>query len=98
MAIMEVEVATKLISSTEAQNNFGRLIDDVVQYGTKYIIQRRGLSQAVVLSMREFDELLSAGNARRSKTATIFRQVSPRYSLGKDLFGGPEAPLLDEEE
>jgi len=96
--VMEVRVATKLISSTEAQNNFGRLIDDVVQYGTKYVIQRRGVSQAVVLSIREFDELLSANNARRSKTAGMFRQFSPRSSLGTDVFMAPEVHLPEDEE
>jgi hypothetical protein len=37
-------MSTKTIPSTEAQNNFGRILDDVVQNDARYIIQRRNLT------------------------------------------------------
>jgi hypothetical protein len=83
---MEVLVATKLISSTEAQNNFGRLLDDVVQFGTRYIIQRREQSQAVVLGLKDFQDLLSASQSLRAETVSMVRQMTPYYALGQDVF------------
>jgi prevent-host-death family protein len=75
---------TKLIASTEAQNNFGRVLDDVVQNGTRYVVRRRNASQAVILSIAEFERLLADPDERR-KMAALIRELSPAYSFGETI-------------
>lgn len=78
-------MSTKTIPSTEAQNNFGRILDDVVQNDARYVIQRRSLSQAILLSLEDFDRLLAAGESERTKMGNVIRELSPVYNLGKTL-------------
>ena len=78
-------MSTKTIPSTEAQNNFGRILDDVVQNDARYVIQRRSLSQAILLSLEDFDRLLTAGEGERTKMGNVIRELSPVYNLGKML-------------
>lgn len=78
-------MSTKTIPSTEAQNNFGRILDDVVQNDARYVIQRRNLSQAILLSLEDFDRLLAAGEGERTKMGNVIRELSPVYNLGKTL-------------
>jgi prevent-host-death family protein len=75
---------TKSISSTQAQNNFGQLLDDVTQNRAHYIIERRGVPQAILLSFDEFTFLLSNEN-KRQQMDTILREVRPEYRLGQLL-------------
>jgi prevent-host-death family protein len=76
---------TKLIASTEAQNNFGRVLDDVVQNNTRYILRRRNISQAVILSIADFEEILNANEAERTKLGKLLRELSPGYSFGETV-------------
>jgi len=76
---------TKLIASTEAQNNFGRILDDVVQNGTRYVIRRRNTSQAIILSIADFESLLSADEPERRKLEKLIRELSPAYSFGESV-------------
>jgi len=78
-------MGTKLIASTEAQNNFGRVLDDVVQHGTRYVIRRRNTSQAIILSITDFESILSADASERSKLEKLIREISPAYSLGESI-------------
>ena len=64
---------TRLIASTEAQNNFGRMLDDAVQNGTRYVIRRRNTSQAILLSIADLESLLSGDEAERMKLEKIIR-------------------------
>ncbi len=73
---------TRLIASTEAQNNFGRMLDDAVRNGTRYVIQRRNAAQAILLSMTDFESLLAGDDAERRRLATMVRELSPVYSIG----------------
>lgn len=75
-------MGTKLIASTEAQNNFGRVLDDVVQNGTRYIIRRRNMSQAILLSMADLESILLATENERSELGKVIRELSPTYSFG----------------
>ena len=75
---------TKSISSTQAQNNFGQLLDDVTQNQTHYIIERRGIPQAILLSFDDFAYLLSDHNERQRLEA-VLREVRPEYRLGQVL-------------
>lgn len=82
-------MSTKSISSTIAQNNFGRILDDVVQNNAKYIIQRRRNSQAIIMSLSDFDTLLEDATARQ-ELIDLVREVSPQYQLGKPLDSNKE--------
>lgn len=78
-------MATKSISSTHAQNNFGRLLDDVVQNQARYIIKRRDAPQAVLVSLSELEHLLSASAVERRRFEEIIREQSPSYHLGTPI-------------
>lgn len=77
-------MATKTISSTEAQNNFGRILDDVIQNDSRYIIKRRGLPQAILLNLSDFERLLASNDDQeRQAIARLLREISPIYQLGE---------------
>ncbi len=75
-------MSTKMISSTAAQNNFGRVLDDVVQNGARYVIRRRNLSHAILLSLTDFNRLLAAREEERHQLSGMIRELSPIYNLG----------------
>ena len=79
-------MATKVISSTEAQNNFGRLLDDVIQNHTQYVIKRRSVPQAVLLSLVDFQTLLTASESERKEIGKIIRELGPVYHLGEIVY------------
>jgi PHD/YefM family antitoxin component YafN of YafNO toxin-antitoxin module len=81
-------MSIKSISSTEAQNNFGRVLDDVVLNRTRYIIKRRGVSHAIVLSFDDFAYMLRDDGERR-RMVSVLRELRPQYSLGEVI--EPEA-------
>jgi prevent-host-death family protein len=76
---------TRLIASTEAQNNFGRILDDAVQNSTRYVIRRRNASQAILLSIADFESLLSGDEMERKKLEKVIRELSPSYSFGETI-------------
>lgn len=75
---------TKYISSTQAQNNFGQMLDDVSHKQTRYIVKRRGAPRAVVLGFDDFMSLLD-NDAERQRFGAILREVRPTYALGEVL-------------
>lgn len=77
-------MATKSISSTQAQNNFGQVLDEVTRNHTRYVVERRGIPQAIVLSFDDFACLLSDANERRQMDAVI-KELRPEYKLGQVL-------------
>ena len=77
-------MTTKSISSTQAQNNFGQVLDDVTHNHTRYVVERRGIPQAIVLSFDDFAYLLSDANERRQMDAVI-KELRPEYKLGQVL-------------
>ncbi len=72
---------TKTIASTTAQNNFGQILDDVSQNNTRYIVKRRNVSQAILLSLSDFEHLLN-NQAEQEKMQRLVRELSPVYHLG----------------
>ena len=73
---------TKSISSTEAQNKFGQVMNDVTQNQTRYIIERHGNSQAVILSFDDFTRILNDELERQNMYA-VLKEVRPMYQLGR---------------
>jgi len=82
---LEVSVTTKTIPSTEAQNNFGRILDDAIQNGTRYVIKRRNTPQAVLLSLSDLERLLTANEIERKEIRNVIRELSPVYNLGETV-------------
>lgn len=78
-------MTTKTIPSTEAQNNFGRLLDDVIQSHTRYVIKRRNVPQAVLLGLVDFEELLTASESERKEVGRLVRELGPIYQLGETV-------------
>lgn len=77
-------MATKSISSTKAQNNFGRVLDDITQNHTRYIVKRRGTPQVVILSFDDFAHVLNNAH-EREQMDSVLREVRPNYQLGQVL-------------
>ena len=77
-------MATKSISSTQAQNNFGQLLDDVSLNRTRYVIERRGVPQGVFLSFDDFVQLLS-NDGERNRMHTMLKELRPEYQLGQEI-------------
>ncbi len=76
-------MTTRTIPSTEAQNNFGRILDDVIQNDSRYVIKRRNAPQAILLSLSDFETLLTANEADRSAMGQLLRELGPVYQLGE---------------
>ncbi|MCL4826203.1 MAG: type II toxin-antitoxin system prevent-host-death family antitoxin [Caldilinea sp.] len=76
---------TKTITSTEAQNNFGRVLDDVVQNSARYVVQRRNQAQVIVLSLAEFERLLASPDSERMQVRQVIRELAPVYDLGREV-------------
>lgn len=75
---------TKTISSTQAQNNFGRILDDVTQNNTRYVVKRRDAPQVILLSVADFQALLS-NQSEQDKLGKIIRELRPEYQLGETV-------------
>ena len=75
-------MATKSISSTKAQNNFGRVLDDITQNHARYIVERRGIPQVVILSFDDFADVLN-DDLEREQMHTVLRELRPKYQLGQ---------------
>jgi hypothetical protein len=80
-------MATKIIASTQAQNHFGQVLDDVVLNDTRYVIKRRGISQAIILSLPGLEKLL-ADARERDEVTSIIHDLQPIYRLGETVARG----------
>jgi len=77
-------MSTRTVASTMAQNHFGQILDDVTQNNTRYVIRRRGVSQAIVLSLSDFESLL-VNAQERAKVEKIVRELRPAYGWGETV-------------
>jgi prevent-host-death family protein len=50
----------KIISATEASNNFGNLVDEAALGKSYFVITRMGKAKAVVLGVKQYREMLEA--------------------------------------
>ena len=81
-------MALKSISSTDAQNNFGQVLDDVTLNHARYIIKRRGIPRVIILSFDDFAHVLR-DDGERQRMDTVLRELRPQYSIGEVI--EPEA-------
>ena len=75
-------MAIKSVSSTQAQNNFGQVLDDVTQNHTRYIVERRGTPKAVIISFEDFAKVLN-DTKERQEMGSIIRELQPKYGVGQ---------------
>lgn len=75
---------TKAIASTDAQNNFGRILQDVIKNNTRYVVKRHNLPQAIILSLDDFEQLLT-DVSEQSRMTQILRDLEPVYQLGETI-------------
>lgn len=83
-------MTTKSVSSTKAQNNFGRVLDDVTHNHTRYVIERRGVSQVIILSCDDFAHILS-NEEERLHMGTILRELRHEYHIGRVVSSAPNS-------
>jgi hypothetical protein len=79
----------KRISSTQAKNNFGQVLDDVTQNRTCYIIERREVPQVIAMSFVDFANVL-ADKSKRQQLSNIIREFRPEYDLGQVIVPNSE--------
>lgn len=77
-------MTVKSIGSTEVQNNFGRVLDDVTHNHTRYVIQRRGAPQALLLSLQDLVSILSI-REESQEMFSLLRELRPTYHLGQEI-------------
>lgn len=80
-------MVTKSVSSTRAKNNFGRVLEDVTRNQTRYIIERHGVAQAIILGLDDFAHALQ-NEEDRQYLIGILKELRPEYNLGKVLREG----------
>lgn len=78
-------MTTKTIPSTEAQNNFSSILDDVIQNNTRYVIKRRNTPQVILLSLSDIQKLLGGNEIERREIGTVIQELSPVYNLGETV-------------
>lgn len=77
-------MSIKTVGSTQAQNNFGRVLDDITYNHTRYIVERRGLPQVIILSLEDFVHTLEREEERQALNV-VLRELQPRYDVGAVL-------------
>lgn len=85
-------MTTKSISSTQAQNNFGRVLDDVTHNRTRYIIERRGVPQVIILSFDDFAHVLNDAGEREDMDSML-KELRPKYRLGRVIGSNDDSKL-----
>ncbi len=77
-------MSTKRITSTQAQNNFGQVLNDASHNKTRYIVERHNVAQAIILSVDDIVELLE-NEIEREQIYTFLKGMKPQYALGEVL-------------
>ena len=77
-------MTVKIIASTKAQNNFGQILDDVVQNDTRYFVKRHNKAQVIILSLSDFENLLTQQNEQEFIQG-IIQELRPVYNVGETL-------------
>jgi prevent-host-death family protein len=77
--IMAAKRQIRTILSSEAKTHFARLVDDVFNNHTRYIIQRFNAPRAVLISLADFKTLLQA----EGKEFPVIRESGMEYEVGR---------------
>jgi prevent-host-death family protein len=79
-------MATRTVTATEAKNEFGRLLDTVMQ-GAAVVITKHDAPRAVLLSMEAFTALSEAGERQLDSLSEEFDALLARQQTSKAKAG-----------
>ena len=80
MAIMDI----RKISSTEAQNNFGKLLSTTTNDQIVFVIERRGASEVALISISGLVALLGNKAIRESVLDTL-KKIKSSDTIGQSI-------------
>jgi prevent-host-death family protein len=67
-------ITPKIISATEASNNFGSVIDEAAQGKSYFVITRMGKAKAVVLGVEQYRELVEELEIIQEQDDEVFQK------------------------
>jgi prevent-host-death family protein len=77
----------KVISATNASNNFGSLIDEAARGRSYFVITRMGKAKAVVLGVQQYQELMEELEISQEQDDPEFqkalKEAGEDYELGR---------------
>jgi antitoxin Phd len=79
-------MGTKSVTATEAKNEFGRLLDTVIQ-GAAVVITRHDAPRAVLMSIEAFKALSAAGERQLHSLSEEFDALLERQQTSKAKAG-----------
>jgi prevent-host-death family protein len=71
---MMERITPKIISATEASNNFGSVIDEAAQGKSYFVITRMGKAKAVVLGVEQYRELVEELEIIQEQDDEVFQK------------------------
>jgi len=77
-------MAIKSVSSTDAKKHFGQILSDTTHNQNRYIVERREIPQAFIISFNDLEAILN-DPGERSKLLDLIENVKPEYNIGKNL-------------
>ena len=79
----------KVISATNASNNFGSLIDEAARGRSYFVITRMGKAKAVVLGVQQYQELMEQLEITQEQEDPKFqkalKEAGEDYELGRTM-------------
>jgi prevent-host-death family protein len=82
----------KVVSSSEAQNNFGAMLQWAEEQGEEIVVERRGKPAAVIISHAEYEEIQRLRLAERKRLAlAAIRQLREEVRAANQDLSAEEA-------
>ena len=79
----------KVISATNASNNFGSLIDEAARGRSYFVITRMGKAKAVVLGVQQYQDLMEALEITQEQEnpgiQKALKEAGEDYELGRTM-------------
>jgi prevent-host-death family protein len=79
----------KVISATNASNNFGSVIDEAARGRSYFVITRMGKAKAVILGVQQYQALLEeleiSQEQEDPKIQKALKEASEDYELGRTM-------------
>jgi prevent-host-death family protein len=85
----------KVVSSSEAQNNFGAMLQWTKEHGEEIVVERRGKPAAVIISYEEYVEIVRLRQEERKRQAlAAVRQTREQVRAANQDLSAQEAYRL----
>lgn len=86
---MEDKPTPKVITSTDASNNFGSMIEEAAGGRSYFVVTRMGKARAVVLGLEQYRELLEdleiKGEQNDPEVQTALSEAKKDFELGRTI-------------